>query len=45
MAFLRHGYKTSVEELERWSDITQSTDFDGLAISNTEHPVLDILKG
>ncbi len=45
MAFLRHGYKTSVEELERWSDITQSTDFDGLAIPNTEHPVVDMLKG
>jgi NAD(P)-dependent dehydrogenase (short-subunit alcohol dehydrogenase family) len=45
MAFLRHGYRTSAEELERWSDITQSTDFDGLAISNTEHPVLNILKG
>ena len=45
MAYLRDGYKTSAEELERWSEITQSTDFDGLVISNTEHPVLDILKG
>jgi NAD(P)-dependent dehydrogenase (short-subunit alcohol dehydrogenase family) len=45
MAVLRHSYKTSAEELERWSDITQSTDFDGLTISNTEHPVLNILKG
>jgi NAD(P)-dependent dehydrogenase (short-subunit alcohol dehydrogenase family) len=44
MAVLRHRYKTSAEELERWSDITQSTDFDGLTISNTEHPVLNILK-
>jgi NAD(P)-dependent dehydrogenase (short-subunit alcohol dehydrogenase family) len=45
MAVLRHSYKTSAEELERWSDITQSTDFEGLTISNTEHPVLNILKG
>jgi NAD(P)-dependent dehydrogenase (short-subunit alcohol dehydrogenase family) len=45
MAFLRHGYQTSAEELEHWSGITQSTDFDGLAISSTEHPVLNILKG
>jgi hypothetical protein len=44
MAVLRDSYKTSAEELERWSDITQSTDFDGLTISNTEHPVLNILK-
>jgi hypothetical protein len=45
MAVLRHGYKTSAEELERWSGITQSTDFDGLTISSTEHPVVNILKG
>jgi NAD(P)-dependent dehydrogenase (short-subunit alcohol dehydrogenase family) len=44
VAFLRHSYKTSAEDLERWSDITQSTDFDGLTISNTEHPVLNLLK-
>jgi NAD(P)-dependent dehydrogenase (short-subunit alcohol dehydrogenase family) len=44
MAYLRDGYKTTAEELERWSEITQSTDFDGLVISNTEHPVLHILK-
>jgi NAD(P)-dependent dehydrogenase (short-subunit alcohol dehydrogenase family) len=45
MAVLRHSYKTSVEELERWSGVTQSTDFDGLTISSTEHPVLNTLKG
>jgi hypothetical protein len=45
MAVLRHSYKTSVEELERWSGVTQSTDFDGLTISSTEHPVLNFLKG
>lgn len=44
MAVLRNGYKTSAAELERWADITQSTDFDGLAVSNTSHSVLEILK-
>jgi NAD(P)-dependent dehydrogenase (short-subunit alcohol dehydrogenase family) len=45
MAFLRHGYKTSVEELERGADLTRSTDFEGLAISSTDHHVLNILNG
>jgi NAD(P)-dependent dehydrogenase (short-subunit alcohol dehydrogenase family) len=45
MAVLRKGYKTSSEELERWADLTKSTDFDGLATSDTDHAVLDILKG
>ena len=45
MAVLRKGYKTSSEELERWADLTKSTDFDGLATSDTDHAVLNILKG
>jgi NAD(P)-dependent dehydrogenase (short-subunit alcohol dehydrogenase family) len=45
MAFLRHGYKTSAEELERGADLTRSTDFEGLAISSTDHHVLNILNG
>jgi NAD(P)-dependent dehydrogenase (short-subunit alcohol dehydrogenase family) len=45
MALLRNGYKTSAEELDRWAEITQSTDFDGLTVSNTDHAVLDLLKG
>lgn len=45
MAFLRAGYKASNEELERWAEITQSTDFDGLAVSTTGHTVLEALKG
>lgn len=45
MAFLRNGYKTSAEELERWADLTQSTDFDGLTVSNTDHAILEALKG
>jgi NAD(P)-dependent dehydrogenase (short-subunit alcohol dehydrogenase family) len=42
MAILRHGYKTSVEELERWADLTKSTDFDGLNESDLVHPVLQL---
>jgi NAD(P)-dependent dehydrogenase (short-subunit alcohol dehydrogenase family) len=45
MAFLRNGYKTSAEELESWAEFTQSTDFDGLTVSNTGHAVLDALNG
>jgi NAD(P)-dependent dehydrogenase (short-subunit alcohol dehydrogenase family) len=44
IAVLRNGYKTSAEELERWADLTRSTDFDGLTISDTDHAVLKILK-
>lgn len=45
MAFLRNSYKTSAEELDRWAEFTQSTDFDGLKVSTTDHSLLDILKG
>jgi NAD(P)-dependent dehydrogenase (short-subunit alcohol dehydrogenase family) len=45
MAVLRNGYQTSAEELERWAEITKSTDFDGLTVSDTGHPVLEVLKG
>jgi len=45
MAVLRKGYKTSSEELERWAGLTKSTDFDGLATSDTDHAILNILKG
>jgi NAD(P)-dependent dehydrogenase (short-subunit alcohol dehydrogenase family) len=40
MAILRHGYKTASAELERWAQITNSTDFDGLTISDVDHVVL-----
>jgi hypothetical protein len=33
------------EELERGADLTRSTDFEGLAISGTDHHVLNILNG
>jgi NAD(P)-dependent dehydrogenase (short-subunit alcohol dehydrogenase family) len=45
MAVLRNGYQTSAEELERWAEITKSTDFDGLTVSDTGHAVLELLKG
>src|SRR5580704_5789473 len=45
LAVLRNGYKTTAEELERWAEITKSTDFDGLPVSDTDHAVLEILKG
>jgi NAD(P)-dependent dehydrogenase (short-subunit alcohol dehydrogenase family) len=45
MAVLRNGYKTSAEELERWAEITKSTDFDGLRVSDTGHAVLEVLQG
>jgi NAD(P)-dependent dehydrogenase (short-subunit alcohol dehydrogenase family) len=45
LAVLRNGYKTTAEELERWAEITKSTDFDGLPVSDTGHAVLEILKG
>ncbi len=40
LAFLRHGYKSSAEELESWIDLTKSTDFDGLNESDITHPAL-----
>jgi NAD(P)-dependent dehydrogenase (short-subunit alcohol dehydrogenase family) len=44
LAVLRFGYQRAAEELEKWAAITQSTDFDGLNVSDTDHPVLQILK-
>ncbi len=45
MAFLRNSYKTNAEELDRWAEFTQSTDFDGLTVSNAGHEVLAALRG
>ncbi len=42
MAFLRANYQFNTAELERWADITKSTDFDGLATSDTDHPALQL---
>src|SRR5258707_11777818 len=43
LAFLRYGYKNSTEEVERWAEITESTDFDGLTAIGPA--VLEALKG
>jgi NAD(P)-dependent dehydrogenase (short-subunit alcohol dehydrogenase family) len=43
LAFLRCGYKNSTEEVERWAEITASTDFDGLTAIGPA--VLEALKG
>ena len=44
MALLRNCYKTNAEELERWADLTKSTDFDGLNESDIDHPALQLLS-
>ena len=44
IAVLRFGYKHAAEELEKWAEITQSTDFDGVKVSNTDHAVLQALR-
>jgi NAD(P)-dependent dehydrogenase (short-subunit alcohol dehydrogenase family) len=43
LAFLRYGYKNSTEEVERWAEITESIDFDGLTAIGPA--VLEALKG
>jgi NAD(P)-dependent dehydrogenase (short-subunit alcohol dehydrogenase family) len=42
---LRHGYKSSSDELEKWAEITQSTDFDDHVPSPMYQQVLENLKG
>ncbi len=44
MAVLGFGYQRAAEELEKWAEITESTDFDGLNVSNKDHAVLQILR-
>ncbi|HKB92454.1 MAG TPA: oxidoreductase [Opitutaceae bacterium] len=43
MAFGRNGYQRSLEELDRWASLTQSTDFDNTQTSTTDHAVMKIL--
>jgi NAD(P)-dependent dehydrogenase (short-subunit alcohol dehydrogenase family) len=38
LAFLRYGYKNSTDEVERWAEITASTDFDGLTVNRSRGP-------
>jgi NAD(P)-dependent dehydrogenase (short-subunit alcohol dehydrogenase family) len=42
LAFLRHGLKTNSEEVEKWSDLARSTDFDGLVVSDVDHAALKL---
>jgi NAD(P)-dependent dehydrogenase (short-subunit alcohol dehydrogenase family) len=43
MALGRRGYQQSLEELDRWASITQSTDFDGVSASAIDSTVLQAL--
>jgi NAD(P)-dependent dehydrogenase (short-subunit alcohol dehydrogenase family) len=42
MAFLANGYTTSATELERWAEITRSTDFDGAKFSVRVDQLLEL---
>jgi NAD(P)-dependent dehydrogenase (short-subunit alcohol dehydrogenase family) len=42
--FLSNSYKTNSDELQRWADISGSTDFDDVAASTGEHPGLRLLE-
>ena len=42
--FLRNSYQANSDELQRWADISGSTDFDDLTPSTEEHPALGLLK-
>jgi NAD(P)-dependent dehydrogenase (short-subunit alcohol dehydrogenase family) len=42
--FLRNSYQTSSDELQRWADISGSTDFDDVTASTAEHRALELLE-
>jgi NAD(P)-dependent dehydrogenase (short-subunit alcohol dehydrogenase family) len=44
MVYLRRGYQQSLEDLDRWASITQSTDFDDLQTSSTDRKVMELLE-
>jgi NAD(P)-dependent dehydrogenase (short-subunit alcohol dehydrogenase family) len=44
IVFLRNSYKTSSDELQRWAEITGSTDFDDVIASPEQHPALQLLE-
>ena len=44
IVFLRNSYTTNNDELQRWADITGSTDFDDVTRSAEEHPALRLLE-
>ncbi|HEX3799695.1 MAG TPA: oxidoreductase [Verrucomicrobiae bacterium] len=43
MALGRRGYQQSLDELDRWASLTQSTDFDGVTASVPNAAVLEVL--
>jgi NAD(P)-dependent dehydrogenase (short-subunit alcohol dehydrogenase family) len=42
--FLSNSYRANSDELQRWADISGSTDFDDLTASTEEHPALGLLE-
>jgi NAD(P)-dependent dehydrogenase (short-subunit alcohol dehydrogenase family) len=42
--FLSNSYQTNSDELQRWADITGSTDSDDVTASTEEHPALRLLE-
>ena len=44
MAMLRHSLKTSSDELERWANLTKSTDFNDLTVSDTDHAAIKLVN-
>jgi hypothetical protein len=42
--FLGNSNQTHRDELQRWADISGSTDFDDVAASTEEHPALRLLE-
>jgi hypothetical protein len=44
IVFLSNSYKANSDELQRWADITGSTDFDDVTRSGEEHPALRMLE-
>jgi NAD(P)-dependent dehydrogenase (short-subunit alcohol dehydrogenase family) len=44
IVFLRNSYTANSDELQRWADITGSTDFDDVTPSAEEHPALRLLE-
>ena len=42
--FLSNSYRGNVDELQRWADISGSTDFDDLTASTEEHSALRLLE-
>jgi hypothetical protein len=42
--FLSNSYKANTDELQRWADISSSTDFEDVAASTEEHPGLRLME-